>query len=201
MSRIGERHGGNEPREGGDRRIDRPAIVGLLRMLAHARRPHGGVDHDVEPEPEQQRETDRKHPETGQYPHQREHQERVGGNDQGKKRDSAPDETKIDVAEPRGQKRQQRCDPRGGAGCAGLAGGVVGNCHSFCLRKSPPHPGIGMEPQKVARRLDHWSRQNGQGSKAGQENFSKFACRARPSSGKCNYGLSIADSAYRRAVK
>jgi hypothetical protein len=71
---INARPGEDQAGEHKSARVGRPATVALMWELPHPIRARNRVDHDVEPQPDEERETDCEHPEPRQHPHHREHQ-------------------------------------------------------------------------------------------------------------------------------
>ena len=55
-------------------RVGRPTVMALVRDVAHSLRALDRIEEDIEPQPEQQPETDGEHPEAREHAHHREHQ-------------------------------------------------------------------------------------------------------------------------------
>ena len=95
--------------------VDGPSFSARMRVIAHPVSAPNRIDHDVQPQPGQQREADGKHPETRQHTHHGEHQQGVRDHDEDEQRDAAPRLTDINVTQSGCEHRQQRRHPRRGA--------------------------------------------------------------------------------------
>jgi hypothetical protein len=93
---TGEDQAGERKRAG----IGRPSLVALVGDVAHAIGARDRVDHDVEPQPDEQPAAHREHPEPRQHAHHGEHEQGVGDDHQNKERHAAAGLPEIKVAEP-----------------------------------------------------------------------------------------------------
>ena len=159
MNRIDARRREHETGDHKSARVDRPSFGARVRVIAPPAGAPNRIDHDVQPQSRQQRQTDGKHPEARQHTHHGEHKQGVRDHDENEQRDAAPRLTDIDVTQARREHSQQRRHPRGGA--PSLVGKIVrfgrseiGNrCHQL-LRTGRTPARLLVSPARIRFEVD-----------------------------------------------